>query len=66
VPEILVLLQNIAPVVSVTILHQLSQANFYDALGAGESIEFAYQLARNATQWTSTLSDVMPVLKPSG
>jgi DNA-binding MarR family transcriptional regulator len=39
---------------------------FYDALGAGESIEFAYQLAHNATQWTSTPSGMMPVLKTFG
>lgn len=35
---------------------------FYDAIGAGESFEFAYQLARNATQWTGIPPDMMPVL----
>jgi len=39
---------------------------FYDALGAGESVEFAYKLARNATQWTRTPSGMMPVLKTFG
>jgi len=36
---------------------------FYDALGAGESIEFAYRLACNAIQWTSMPEHLTPVLK---
>lgn len=36
---------------------------FYDALGAGESVEFAYRLACNAIQWAGLPEDVTPVLK---
>jgi hypothetical protein len=36
---------------------------FYDALGAGESFEFAFMLARNAIQWASLPEDLRPVLK---
>lgn len=35
---------------------------FYDALGAGKSIEFAYKLARNAIQWASIPEHLTPVL----
>jgi len=36
---------------------------FYDALGARETIEFAYKLACNAIQWTGIPKHLMPVLK---
>ncbi|MCP4697623.1 MAG: CHAT domain-containing protein [Gammaproteobacteria bacterium] len=36
---------------------------FYDALGAGESIEFAYQLACNAIQFAGISEQHTPVLK---
>jgi len=36
---------------------------FYDALGAGESIEFAYKLAYNAIQWTGIPEHLTPILK---
>ena len=36
---------------------------FYDALGAGESIEFAYKLACNAIQWAGIPEHLTPVLK---
>lgn len=35
---------------------------FYDALGAGESIKFAYRLACNAIQWTGISEHLTPVL----
>jgi predicted transcriptional regulator len=35
---------------------------FYDALGAGESIEFAYKLACNAIQWTGIPGHLIPKL----
>jgi hypothetical protein len=36
---------------------------FYDALGAGESIEFAHKLACNAIEWTGLPEHLTPVLK---
>lgn len=36
---------------------------FYDALGAGESVEFAYKLACNAIQWASSSEMLTPILK---
>ena len=36
---------------------------FYDALGAGQTIEFAYKLAWNAIQWTNMPEHLTPVLK---
>lgn len=36
---------------------------FYDALGAGESIEFAYKLACNAIRWTNISEHLKPILK---
>lgn len=36
---------------------------FYDALGAGESVEFAYKLACNAIQWAGLPGHLTPVLK---
>jgi len=36
---------------------------FYDALGAGESVEFAYKLACNAIQWAGLPEYLTPVLK---
>ena len=36
---------------------------FYDALGAGESVEFAYKLACNAIQWAGLPGHLVPVLK---
>lgn len=36
---------------------------FYDALGAGEDIEFAYKLACNAIQWAGLPEHLTPVLK---
>lgn len=36
---------------------------FYDALGAGKSIEFAYKLAYNAVQWGNSQKDPTPILK---
>lgn len=36
---------------------------FYDALGAGESFEFAFKLARNAIQWANLPEHLTPVLK---
>jgi len=36
---------------------------FYDALGAGKSIEFAYKLACNAIQWAGIPEHLTPVLK---
>jgi uncharacterized protein YegL len=35
---------------------------FYDALGAGETIEFAYKLARNAIQWSNMAESLTPIL----
>jgi hypothetical protein len=37
---------------------------FYDALGAGESFEFAYKLACNAIQLAGTPENLTPTLKP--
>jgi hypothetical protein len=37
--------------------------SFYDALGAGESIEFAYKLACNAIYWSDNKDDSNPILK---
>jgi uncharacterized protein YjbI with pentapeptide repeats len=36
---------------------------FYDALGAGESIEFAFSLACNAIQWADIPQSLIPSLK---
>jgi hypothetical protein len=36
---------------------------FYDALGSGGTIEFAYQLGCNAIKWTSMPAHLTPVLK---
>ena len=36
---------------------------FYDGLGAGKSIKFAYELARNAISWGSFTEDLIPQLK---
>lgn len=36
---------------------------FYDALGAGESTEFAYELGCNAIQWSNLPEYMTPVLK---
>lgn len=36
---------------------------FYNALGAGESVEFAYKLSCNAIQWASLPGHLTPVLK---
>ena len=36
---------------------------FYDALGAGESFEFAFMLASNAIQWANLPEHLTPVLK---
>jgi uncharacterized protein YjbI with pentapeptide repeats len=36
---------------------------FYDAIGAGESIEFAFRLARNAIQWADIPQGLTPSLK---
>jgi formylglycine-generating enzyme required for sulfatase activity len=36
---------------------------FYDALGAGKPIEFAYKLASNAIQWASVPDHLTPALK---
>jgi len=36
---------------------------FYDALGAGKPIEFAYELACNATQWVGIPEQSRPILK---
>jgi hypothetical protein len=36
---------------------------FYDTLGAGESIEFAYRLACNAIQWAGVPEHSTPILK---
>lgn len=36
---------------------------FYDALGAGESIEFAFRLACNAIQWAGLPEHLTPMLK---
>ncbi len=36
---------------------------FYDALGAGETIEFAYKLACNAIQWAGKPEHLTPILK---
>lgn len=36
---------------------------FYDALGAGKDIEFAYKLACNAIQWAGLPEHLTPVLK---
>jgi predicted Rossmann-fold nucleotide-binding protein len=38
---------------------------FYDALGAGESVEFAYRLAGNAIQWAAIPGHLAPILKPN-
>ena len=39
---------------------------FYDALGAGESIEFAYKLACNAIRWSGVPEHLTPVLLKGG
>lgn len=39
---------------------------FYDALGAGKSIEFAYQLACNAIQSSGISENLTPILKSMG
>lgn len=36
---------------------------FYDALGAGESFEFAFNLACNAIQWAGLPENLTPILK---
>lgn len=36
---------------------------FYDALGAGETIEFAYKLGCNAIRWSDMPDNLIPVLK---
>lgn len=36
---------------------------FYDALGSGRTVEFAYELALNATQWDKGGEAVKPILK---
>lgn len=36
---------------------------FYDALGAGESVEFAYKLACNAIRWAGLREDLTPILR---
>ncbi len=36
---------------------------FYDALGAGESVEFSYRLACNAIQWANLPEHLTPVLE---
>lgn len=36
---------------------------FYDALGAGESIEFAYKFGCNAIRWLGVADDKIPILK---
>lgn len=36
---------------------------FYDALGAGESIEFAYKLGINAIQFSGMSEDLIPIMK---
>lgn len=36
---------------------------FYDALGAGESVEFAYKLACNAIQWSGLPNYLTPIFK---
>lgn len=36
---------------------------FYDALGAGETIEFAFKLACNAIQWATIPEHLTPILK---
>jgi CHAT domain len=36
---------------------------FYDALGAGETVEFAFKLACNAIQWAGLLEHMTPILK---
>jgi hypothetical protein len=36
---------------------------FYDAIGAGESLEFAYKLGCNAIQWTGLPEHLTPILK---
>lgn len=35
---------------------------FYDALGAGKTFEFAYELACNAIQWEYSIRSLMPIL----
>jgi hypothetical protein len=39
---------------------------FYDALGAGRELEFAYELALNATQWEQGGEALRPTLKSKG
>jgi hypothetical protein len=36
---------------------------FYDALGAGKSVQFAYRLARNAVRWAGIPEHLEPVLR---
>lgn len=36
---------------------------FYDAIGAGKSVEFAYKLACNAIRWAGIPENLVPVLK---
>jgi len=36
---------------------------FYDALGSGRTVEFAYELALNASQWDQSGDDLRPILK---
>ena len=36
---------------------------FYDALGAGKSFEFAYELGCNAIQWSNVPHHLIPILK---
>lgn len=36
---------------------------FYDAIGAGENLEFAYKLGCNAIQWTGLPEHLTPILK---
>lgn len=36
---------------------------FYDALGSGKNVEFAYKLALNATKWGQGGGDLTPILK---
>lgn len=39
---------------------------FYDSIGSGESIEFAYKIACNAIRWTSMQEDLKPILIKNG
>lgn len=36
---------------------------FYDALGAGKSVDFAFRIATNAIKWTSLSNNLLPLLK---